>query len=59
MRERYERVLGDIKYLTRDLRDNTKEIDRIKVREKDISSDLEGTILDLLEAQKKLNNREF
>ena len=50
---------GDIKYLTRDLRDNTKEIDRIKVREKDISSDLEGTILDLLEAQKKLNNREF
>ena len=33
MREWYERVLGDIKYLTRDLRDRTEEMERIKIRD--------------------------
>ena len=32
-RERYERVLGDVKYLTRDLRDRIEERERIKIRE--------------------------
>ena len=32
MRGKYERVLGDVKYLTRDLRDITKEIKRIKIK---------------------------
>ena len=50
MRELYERVLGDVKDLTRDLRDSTNEIERINIREMDTSSDMEGEILDLLEA---------
>ena len=32
IKERYERVLGDVTYLTRDLRDSTREIERIKIR---------------------------
>ena len=33
MMERYERVLGGVKDLKRDLRDRTKEIEMIKIRE--------------------------
>ena len=32
MRERYERVLGDVKELTRYLRDGTKEMEGIMIR---------------------------
>ena len=35
--------------MTRDLRDITKEMERIKIRERETSSDLEETILYLLE----------
>ena len=58
MRERYERVLGDVKGFIIYLRDSTKEIKRIKISKMDTSSDLEGTRLDLLEAQSNLNTRE-
>ena len=57
MRERYERVMGDVKDLARDLRDSTKEIERINIREMETSSELKGTRLDLLEAQSKLKTR--
>ena len=33
MRERYERVLGGVKDLTRDLRDRTEEMEWIKIRD--------------------------
>ena len=49
--------MGDVKGFTRDLRDRTKELGRIKIREKEISSDLEETILYLLEAWLKLEVR--
>ena len=42
--------MGDIKYLTRGLRDRTKEMERIKIRERESSSDLEDIILYLLKA---------
>ena len=58
MRERCERVLGDFKDLTRDLRDSTKEIERINMREIETSYELEGMRLDILESQSKLNTRE-
>ena len=51
MRERYEMFLGDVKYLMIDLRDSTKEMERIKIREMETSSELEGRMLDLLEVQ--------
>ena len=44
--------------MTRYLRDRTKEIERINIREMETSFDLEGTRLGLLEAQSKLNTRE-
>ena len=50
MREWYERDLGDVVYLTRDLRDRTKEMGSIKMRERETSSDLVETRLYLLEA---------
>ena len=40
----------DVEDFTRDLRDSTKEMERIKIREREISSNLEETILYLLEA---------
>ena len=58
MREWYERVLGDVKDLTRDLRDRTEEMERIKIREMETSSKLEGTRLDLLKAKSKLKTKE-
>ena len=58
MRERYERVIGYVEHLTRDLRESTKGIKRIKIREMETSSDMEETLLELLEAQSKLNTRE-
>ena len=36
--------------MTRDLRDRTKEMDRINIRDRETSSDLEEIILYLLEA---------
>ena len=47
--EWYERSLGDVKDLTRYLRDSENEIERIKIREMETSSDMEGTRLDILE----------
>ena len=44
--------------MTRYLRDRTKEMDRIKIREKETSSELEGKILYLQEARSKLETRE-
>ena len=41
----------DVKDLKRDLRDNTKKIEIIKILEIETSSKLEGTRFDLLEAQ--------
>ena len=40
------------------VRDITKEMDRIMIREMETSSKMEGTRLGLMEAQSKLNNRE-
>ena len=57
MKERYDRFLEGVKDLTRDLRDSTKEIERIKIREIETSSKLEGTNLGLLEEQSKINTR--
>ena len=59
MREQYERVLGNVKDLTRYLRNRTKDMERIKTREIDTSSDMEEKILDLLEVQSKINIREL
>ena len=44
--------------MTRDLRDSTKEIERINMREIETSYELEGMRLDILESQSKLNTRE-
>ena len=49
MREWYERALGDVNNLTRDLRESTKEMERINIREREAYSDMEGLILNLLE----------
>ena len=59
MREQYERVLGNVKDLKRYLRNRTKDMERIKTREIDTSSDMEEDILDLLEVQSKINIREL
>ena len=56
--EQYERFLGYVKDLTRDLRDSIKEIDRIKIREMETCSKLKGPRLDLLGAQSKQNIRD-
>ena len=47
----------DVEDFTRDLRDSTKEMERIKIREREISSNLEEKILYLLEASPKLEVR--
>ena len=54
----YGRVLGDVNYLTRNLREKTKEMYMIKIMEMETSYDLEGTGLDHMEAQSKINTRE-
>ena len=41
----------------RDLRDSTEEMYRIKIRVMETSSEMDGTRLDLLEVQSKLNTR--
>ena len=51
MREHFERALWDTKDLMRNIRDRTKNMERINIRDMDLSYDLEGTRLDLLEAQ--------
>ena len=38
-------ALGDVEYFTRDLRDRTEEMETINIREREISSELEDTIL--------------
>ena len=40
IREHYERDLGDVKYLTRDMSDSTKDMDSINSRDKEKSSNL-------------------
>ena len=45
--------------MTRDLRDRNKYMERINIRERDKSSDLEETKCYLLEAQLKLEIREL
>ena len=59
MKEQYERALGEVMYLNMYLRESTKEMDSINTRNRDISYNLEGTRLDLLEAQSKLETREL
>ena len=49
IRECYERSLGGVEYLMRGLRDRTGDMERINITEREISSELEGTILELLE----------
>ena len=41
-----------------DLRDRTKDMERIKIRERETSFEMEDTRFDLLEAQSKLKTRE-
>ena len=48
--QQYERDLGDVKDLKRYLRDRTKDIYSINIRERETSFNMEGTKLDLLEA---------
>ena len=43
----------------RDLKDSTNDMDMIKTREMETSSDTEEKILDLLEVQSKINIREL
>ena len=50
IREQHEWALGDINYLARDLQNRTKEMKRITIRKRDIYSDNNGIILDLMEA---------
>ena len=50
MKGQYETDLGDVTYLTRDLMERTKDMDRINIRDRETSSDLEDIILYLLEA---------
>ena len=45
--------------LKRYLRYMTKEMESINIRDMETSSDLEGTILDLLEVQYNLDTREL
>ena len=45
MREQYKRALGGVKDLKRYLRDMTKEMERINIRDMETSSDMEGTRL--------------
>ena len=59
MREQYESALGDVKDLARDMRDRTKDMDMINIRDTEVSYDLEGGRLYLLEAQPKLVTREL
>ena len=58
IREQHEWALGDINYLARDLQNSTKEMKRITIRKRDIYSDNNGIILDLMEAKLNLNTRE-
>ena len=51
MREWYERDLGDVNNLTRDLRESTKDMERINIRDRETYSNLESIRLDFLEAQ--------
>ena len=44
MRERYERNVRGVKYLTRNLGDRIKKIDNINIRDRKASSKLEETI---------------
>ena len=48
MIEWYESFLGDVKDFTRYLKDNTEEMDEIKIREMNTPYNMEGTILYLL-----------
>ena len=50
MREKYDRALGDVKDLTRDMRYMTKDKESINIRGTETSSNMEGKILELLEA---------
>ena len=56
-REFYDRVLGDIKDLTIEMKDRTKDVDRIKIMYMETSTRMEGKILVFLQEQSKLKTR--
>ena len=51
MTEQYKRDPGDVKDLTRDTRYRTEETERINMRDREMYYNMEGTRLDLMEAQ--------
>ena len=51
MREQYERSLGDVKDLMRDLRDSNKDTEREKIRDRETSYYLEEEGFYLMGAQ--------
>ena len=57
MRKQYDRDLGDINYLTRYLRERTKDMEMTNIRDRETLSDMEGGRLYLLEVQSKLDTR--
>ena len=58
VREQYKRALGDVKDLTRYLRDRNEETEMINIRYIETSSDLKGEILYPVEAKSKMETRE-
>ena len=53
----YERDLERVEYFTRHLRYITKDMERINTREMETSSELEGTILELLDVQSNMETK--
>ena len=53
----YERDLERVEYFTRYLRYITKDMERINTREMETSSELEGTILELLDVQSNMETK--
>ena len=58
VRERYERLLGDVKELTRYLTDRINYMERINIINMETSSKTEGKILEIMEAQSNINTGE-
>ena len=58
-KEGYEKALGGVGYLIRDLQDRNKDMARINIREREILFNMEGKRLDLLEVQYNLNTSEL
>ena len=57
-REWHDRDLRNAKYVMRYLRDSTKEMERINIREREKFYDMEGTRLGLLEIKLNMDTRE-